>query len=441
MSLSNVALCCLHLEDFSRGLRAAHEAVETMGEPQSASDALARVLVEGTYTRLLLAIGSRSAAQERCEHAKRYATQSRSERAEMVAAMAEGLCEVYVGKIDMGLSRLTQVLERARTMRNMLRDALITIIKAHEVAGKPDVALVYLRELMMQTKDVQKEAALTHHRAHLKEVEARYGAQRESVNPARADNVLREQEQVLREKLVEQVAEEELLRARMEMLERLAVTAELRDDTTGEHAYRVARLASILAREAGESASTCTMIDLAARLHDIGKIGVPDGVLLKNARLNEAEIRVMRTHSAMGAELLAQSQVPHLNLAEEIARFHHEWWDGTGYPFGIGGTAIPRAARMVALADVFDALTHSRPYKEPWAFDRALDQIGALKGRQFDPELTELFIAMLRRMHDEGVDLDEVLGEAARHSPLLRAREKIAATLRKFSIESAAADE
>jgi putative two-component system response regulator len=287
---------------------------------------------------------------------------------------------------------------------------------------------VYLRELMMHTKEAQQEKALLHHRLHLEQLEHK---RQPTSTP---DALLAQREVKLRDRLVQQVAHQELMKSRIEMLERLAVTAELRDDTTGEHSYRVGKLASLLAQDFGCDDETIFMIDLAARLHDIGKIGIPDGILLKAGRLNETEMKLMQTHAMIGSEILAQSNVPHMKMAEEIARFHHEHWSGGGYPFGIGQTAIPLAARITALADVFDALTHRRPYKEAWSVDNALDAIAALKGKQFDPELTDLFLALVPRLLREvGGDLDQYLGQAARESRFIQARRKIADALKLFN--------
>jgi putative two-component system response regulator len=282
---------------------------------------------------------------------------------------------------------------------------------------------------MLHTKKMQQDSALFHHRLHLKRLE-----RDQELQPAPpADSLMQRHEESLRGKLAEQVAQQELLKAQMEMLERLAVTAELRDDSTGEHSYRVGALAGLLAHEYGCDEQTCFMIDIAARLHDIGKIGIPDGILLKPDRLTEAERAIMQTHTTVGAELLAQSNIPHMQMAEEIARFHHEWWDGSGYPFGIGGTAIPISARITALADVYDALTHKRPYKDPWPVSKALAEIASLKGVQFDPQLTDLLLALIPRLQRQEGDLDEFLGRAAQQSPFIRAREKISATLRRSS--------
>ncbi len=423
LALSNIALACLHLEDYGRGLRAAKSSVELQDNPSNANARLSRVLAETHYTRLLLEVDAPGAAKQRCEIAKRFALESGLERAELCAGMAEGLCEVHAGNVDVGLSRLSKMLERARVLKGTLRDALIAMVKANEMAGRTDVALVYLRELMMHTKEVQQENALLHHRLHLEQLQ-------QSPSP---DTLMARREVKLRDRLVEQVAHQELMKSRIEMLERLAVTAELRDDTTGEHSYRVGRLSSLLAQEFGCDDDTIFMIDLAARLHDIGKIGIPDGILLKAGRLNDAEMKLMRTHATIGSEILAQSNVPHMKMAEEIARFHHEHWNGGCYPFGIGESAIPLPARITALADVFDALTHRRPYKEAWPIDAALATIATLKGIQFDPHLTDLFLALVPRLRREVGDLDEYLGQAARESRFIQARRKIAETLKLFN--------
>ena len=414
-ALSNIALCCLHLEDFPRGLKAIETCLEESKEPHTAAEMVARVLRENNYSRLLLEVNAIEKAGERCQIARRYATRSKSARAEIAAAVAEGLYEVHAGRIDVGVSRLTNALERARLLRSMLRDTLAALVKAYEVIGQPQRALIYLREMIEALRQTQQENALKHVNLHL----SRLG--RELVGEAAIPTRLQRQEAALQGK----VAEQELFRSRIEMLERLAVTAELRDDSTGEHSYRVGKLSALLAQEFGCDEDTCFMVELAARLHDIGKIGVPDAILLKPDRLNEAEMQIMRTHTTVGAELLSKSNIPHMQMAEEIARCHHEWWDGSGYPGNMSGSAIPLAARLTALADVFDALTHKRPYKIAWPIDAALDEIAMLKGRQFDPQLTDLFIVLIGRLRNDHIDLDGFLGQAAQGSTFLQARSRI----------------
>lgn len=179
--------------------------------------------------------------------------------------------------------------------------------------------------------------------------------------------------------------------ARLEILRRLALAAEYRDDETFEHTERVARTAAALTDLLGLPKREVNLMRQAAPLHDIGKLGISDTILLKPGRLTDEEFETMRHHAALGAEILSGSSSDVLQLAERIALTHHEWWNGSGYPAHLQGDEIPQCGRIVALADVFDALTHTRPYKEAWSVDRAVDEIHRLCGVQFDPEVVEAF--------------------------------------------------
>jgi putative two-component system response regulator len=213
------------------------------------------------------------------------------------------------------------------------------------------------------------------------------------------------------------------------MLERLAATADLKEDMSGEHGYRVGKLASLLADELNWSREASISLEFAARLHDIGKMGVPDRILLNSQALKDAERHFIGAHTVIGAELLARSNVPQLRMAEDVARCHHERWDGTGYPSGLAGKRIPIHARIVALADVFDALTHGRPYSAPWSMDKALEEIRNLRGSHFDPDLTDLFVNLVARLRSEHENLDAFLAKAAVNSPFALARNKIRSML------------
>ncbi|HUG41205.1 MAG TPA: HD domain-containing phosphohydrolase [Longimicrobiales bacterium] len=197
------------------------------------------------------------------------------------------------------------------------------------------------------------------------------------------------------ERLEEHVGERtrELELARIEILARLARAAEYRDDDTGQHTQRVGRVSARLGEVLGCAADWIELIRRSAPLHDIGKIGIPDAILLKEGPLSSEERQMMQAHANIGADILGGSQVPLLRLAEEIALSHHERWDGLGYPVGIVGSAIPDSGRIVAVADVFDSLTHQRPYKRAWTVREALDELQACAGTQFDPDVVE---AMLR---------------------------------------------
>jgi putative nucleotidyltransferase with HDIG domain len=187
---------------------------------------------------------------------------------------------------------------------------------------------------------------------------------------------------------------QQLEESRLETLNRLALAAEYRDDGTHQHTKRVARTAFLLARELGLAAADAALIRQAAPLHDLGKLSLPDSILLKPAKLSVAEYRRVKRHPAAGAAILRGSSSRVLRLAEEIALTHHEWWDGSGYPAGLKGDEIPLAGRIVALADVFDALTHARPYKRAWPIGRAVAEIKRLAGRQFDPGLVKAFLTI-----------------------------------------------
>jgi putative two-component system response regulator len=186
----------------------------------------------------------------------------------------------------------------------------------------------------------------------------------------------------------------ELESARLEMLERLALAAEFRDDRTGEHTQRVARTCRRLARGLGLSEAEVDRNGLAAPLHDVGKIAIADAILLKPGPLTGDEQRVMQRHTITGGRMLRGSGSQLLRTAEQIALTHHERWDGGGYPHGLSGDEIPLAGRIVAVADVYDALTHERPYKPAWTVDRAVSEIASERGRRFDPQLADAFLEL-----------------------------------------------
>ncbi|MEA2496621.1 MAG: cyclic di-GMP phosphodiesterase [Thermoleophilaceae bacterium] len=183
----------------------------------------------------------------------------------------------------------------------------------------------------------------------------------------------------------------ELEQTRLESVERLARLAEYRDDATYEHPQRVGRTSSLLADRLGLAPEVVRAIRSAAPLHDVGKVGVPDRILLKPGRLTAAEFELMKSHTLIGAEILAGSTWPVLQLAEEIAISHHERWDGTGYPDGKVEEEIPMSGRIVIVADNFDALTHSRPYAQAWDPEKAAAEIRRQSGQHFDPEVVEAF--------------------------------------------------
>jgi putative two-component system response regulator len=186
----------------------------------------------------------------------------------------------------------------------------------------------------------------------------------------------------------------ELEQARLETLERLALAAEYRDDNTHEHTQHVADLAARLARELSLSDRQVSLIHRTAPLHDIGKIAIPDSILLKPGKLSDEEYEVVKTHALLGARVLTGADSELLEVAERIVRHHHERWDGGGYPDALEGEDIPVVARIAAVADVFDVLVHERPYKDSWSVEAAAEEIRKGSGTQFDPAVVEAFDAL-----------------------------------------------
>ena len=185
------------------------------------------------------------------------------------------------------------------------------------------------------------------------------------------------------------------LDAQLELLARLARIAEYRDDDTGRHVQRVAWLSARIAQALGLSAEEVEELYVAAPLHDVGKIAVPDRILHKRGPLTAQEHEVMRSHTVVGSEMLAGSAFPYVRTAATIALTHHERWDGGGYPHGRAGTDIPLAGRIVAAADVLDALLSARPYKSAWPLERALEELEAQRARHFDPDVTDALVAIM----------------------------------------------
>lgn len=211
------------------------------------------------------------------------------------------------------------------------------------------------------------------------------------------------QNQFLEAKVAERTRE--LEEAQIEILERLARAAEFRDDNTGQHTRRMGETSALIARVLGKPEVWVEMIRGAAPLHDLGKIGIPDGILLKAAKLTNEEFDVMKTHTVIGASVLRGSRSSHLQMAEVIALTHHERWDGTGYSRLKGG-AIPLEGRIVAVADVFDALTHARPYKPAWSTEEAVAEIKSQSGRHFDPQVVQAFLKVLPEVLAIGQAMD-----------------------------------
>ena len=206
-------------------------------------------------------------------------------------------------------------------------------------------------------------------------------------------NQARDQNKILEHKVRQRT--QELMETRLEIIRRLGRAAEYRDNETGLHIIRMSKFSETLGRAAGMDAEWCEMLLNASPMHDIGKIGIPDHILLKPGKFEPEEWEVMKTHAAIGAEILSGHHSDLMEMARVIAMTHHEKWDGTGYPNGLKGEDIPLVGRIVALADVFDALTSERPYKKAWSVEDALGYLLENRGMHFDPDLVDIFEKVL----------------------------------------------
>lgn len=223
-------------------------------------------------------------------------------------------------------------------------------------------------------------------------------------------NEVRQKNENLEQIVAQRTAE--LQRSRVDVIQRLGYAAECRDTETGMHIIRMSHMAKLLAQEIGLSQEECELIFSTSPLHDVGKIAIPDQILLKQGPLTPEEWKIMRMHAEIGGDILSGGDSAFLKMAELIARTHHERWDGSGYPKGLKAEEIPLVGRICSICDVFDALTTDRPYKRAWSFDEAMGEIKKLSGIHFDPEIVKAFIKILPKIQKMS---DKMMKEQQEH--------------------------
>jgi putative two-component system response regulator len=411
-ALYGAAQCDLYLHEYLPGIDACEEALNLVKEPMDREQEQVRALVESTYAQLLLALHRIDDAAAHATVARDMAVRSGAARAKIAAATVSGLVEVYRGNVDVGISRIVAVRDQSKILAASYHEALRASVTAYEKAGQPDRALSMNRELMMHVRNLHREAIVQQQQQHLQ----RLGLPDPDTASLRA---IEDKDESLKKKLEDAAAKQG------EFLEHMALTVELREEDSGEHAFRVAMWAHLLALEHGVDPDEAQRIELAARLHDIGKVVIPDSVIRKRTALSQGERQLIETHAATGADFLIRAKVPYAALAEEIARYHHEAWSGEGYPDGISGDAIPLPARIVGLCDSFDALVHDRPWRSAWRIEETLGHLVRESGRQFDPTLVEQFIPLVRRIYATHDDVDGYLARSAQQTPLWTMRRSL----------------
>ena len=414
---TNLASSALSLQHFPLAAESAREACEALGLPRDAHGLLNRVIGEGVWMKSAIGLDDREAVDARLTMIRSLTDAFKSPRLRMNRELAEAAYEMYAGDLTVAIAKLLELLKHSKTMPGLYRDNLALLVKAYEKGGDHGGALIYLGELVEFLREKQVSAV----KANLEAIQERY----QTRLPGKDD--VREVIIAIQKKQGTKIAHAEVPeQAYRESFERLAVSAEMKEDVGGRHAYRMGRLAGLLARKLGYDRKFCEEVEKGARLHDIGKLGIPDGLLLKAGELTPAEWAVMKRHTLIGAQIIRQCPHPAFRVGEQIALCHHEKWDGSGYPKGLRGDNIPVPARIVMLADVYDALTHARPYKHAWTHDEVVAYITERAGSQFDPNFAQLFVAMvndLRRDHGDG--LDDYLAEPSKQSSFIQARDRM----------------
>lgn len=343
--------------------------------------------------QVYIALGDHDQAAEVHKKALGIATRIGDREGELDALVNLGRDYLVVDRLADALESLASALGLAEQMKYKSRVFQVhsLLSRAHERSGDPVKALFHARAYHETEKSVFNEEGeeRTRQLAVKFEVErTRHQAEEYRLRTEIMQQARDEAEQMVRERT------RELEEAQFEIVTRLAVAAEYRDDDTGTHTRRVGRNAAAIGYAMGFPEPDLEVLFTAARLHDVGKIGIPDSVLLKQERLDDKEMELMRTHTLIGARILSAGGSRLLHLAESISLFHHERWDGKGYPHGLAGDAIPVAVRIVAVSDVLDALCHARPYKPAWSVEDALIEIKRQSGTQFDPDAVAACLAV-----------------------------------------------
>ena len=420
----NMASAALALQDYALAANAAREACEATGLPRDAQGILNRVATESTWLKSAIGMKDDPAIQTRLAMIRELSDAFQSPRLRLNRSLAEAACDIYSGDLTVAVAKLLDLLNHSKALPGLYRDNLVLLVKAYEKGHDHAGAILYLGELVEFLGKSQVAAV----RGKLEVIKERIQTPMPGKDDALA--VIMAIQRIPGSNKVEVEVPESLYR---DALERLAVSAELREDSLGRHAYRVGKLTGLLADALGYDHKYVEDIEYAARLHDIGKLGIPDDLLMKPGKLADAEFLVMQRHTTIGAQILQQCSHPAFRLAEQIALHHHEKWDGTGYPKGLKGDHIPEVARIATLADVYDALTHARAYKHAWTHAEAVLEIERTSGTHFEPRMVTTFIKLvnqLRQSHSN--QLDDHLAEAGNHSTFIQARDKMHAMLNEI---------
>ena len=413
----------LEVGEIARGLQAAERGLALITDFESVQWKVVRIFFELLLAQLRVAIGDIHQATEHSRLALEEATHT-GELGSRVARLASLLVDAHDASVSSSaISSLLDEVRRNESHFTLYRISLNVAVAALQAADRPEEALRFLREVTELRMAQRARVASQVLPSGIAErslpdlddlADARTRGYFDTLRVQAARSAIATDQQV-------------------EVLVELAIRAELREEdtfSTGEHVYRVARLSELLAREANCSNEEIANARLAGLLHDVGKVFAPDQLLLKRDTLTDSEKALLRKHSEDGAGLIENLKNKTLLVVADAVRHSHERWDGDGYPEGLQGESISIAARIVAICDSFDAMTHWRPFRKPRTFASALSEIEVGSDSRYDPRLARLFVTLLRRLQRETDDLDRYLAEGAENSPVVQEQRRLAKLLR-----------
>jgi putative two-component system response regulator len=419
IALGNMGNAALALRQYGTAVDAAGRAMKSFTEGADSQNVLNRMATETIWLKGAIGLDHRTVVEERLKAIDVLAESFDAPRVSLNRQLAHAAYDIYRGRYVKAFVDLGRLREATVAFPTLYIDAMQLLINAAEKLGDHAAALQYLGEATAFLGQSQ----LTKVRALLSALDEK------ASTPIPGKDVAQSLiDQLPNDALITSIASSARIDELPDLIyrdaiERLAISAELRDDPTGHHIYRVGKLAGLLAREVGYSEAEAEVLDYAARLHDIGKLGILSSILAKFGRFNDAEYEAMQAHAETGAKILNQCAHPAFRLAAEIALNHHETWEGTGYPKQLAGDTIPESARIVALAEVYDALTNARTFKHAWPHADAMAYMKSCAGSHFEPRLTDAFCVLIERLRREhGAALDEFLTQSAQKSAFVKTR-------------------
>jgi putative two-component system response regulator len=414
----NMANSALALQQYQLAADTSKQAAEAMGLPRDGNSIFTRLVCESTWLKSAIGLDDRLTATTRLRKVQALADAFKTPRTELNRQLAEAAFEIYSGDLTIAVAKLLKLLDSSKALPALYRDNLTLLVRAYEKAHDHTGVLIYLGKLVeflakSQVDNVKR--ALDALKVKVQTPMPGKDDVQDLIMAIQRDEPFPAKSQV-------QVP----LSLILETYDTFALTAEVREDASGRHMYRVGRLARLLSGALGHAKEFSELIERAARLHDIGKLGLPDEVILNAGRLSPEQHQAMQRHCEIGVNMIDQTNHPALSLAREVAQSHHERWDGAGYPQKLKGDAIPLSARIAAIAETYDVLTHERRYRPARMHAEAFAIIQENAGSQFDPNLVPVFAKIANSLYEKyGDDLPEFLAEAANESSFLQAKDEM----------------